>query len=266
MSRKSSAISKNQKFIDGIKSKIRAVEKSLDELRKRPDKPQLNQDMQALIKKLFSFSKTEAAAAIEGAVALAKFGQYEKALYEFHLLLSQGILPLVMAKNIIRCHVALKKPDAAAEEFSKWLSRDLFSFDELAQLRSFTAAAFEKEGIHTPLPELFTRPRKTFSVNKEEETFLEISAISIHLQNGPFQSENLDFEVHFQSANTVTVHLPSTRKEIAEFFVPGTRLDNIECYSPITVFRSSGTVAGKATIKHGPKRGDYTLDISIDAD
>jgi hypothetical protein len=260
------ALSKSHKFIEGVKSKIRAVEKSLQELRKRPNKPELTQDMQTLIKKLFTFSQTEEAAAIEGAVALAKFGQHEKALNEFHLLLEQGVLPFVTAKNIVRCHVAIKKPDALVDDFTKWLSRDFFSFDELKQLRSFILEALKKENIKVRLPEVTARPRRAAAAKKGQVTFLEISAISIHVQGGPFQGQDLDFEVEFQSANTVTVHLPSTRKEIADFLAPGTRLDEIQCYSPITVFRSSGTVAGTATIKHGPKRGDYTLDISIDAD
>jgi hypothetical protein len=263
--RRNPSLSRNMKFIDGVKGKIRSVEKSLQELRKRPDKPELTQDMQALIKKLFTFSQTEEAAAIEGAVALAKFGQHEKALHEFHLLLEQGVLPFVTAKNIVRCCVALKKPDALVDDFTKWLSRDFFSFDELKQLRSFIKESLKKESIEVRLPEVTARPRRA-AAKKGQEMFLEISAISIHLKGGPYQEQDLDFEVEFQSANTVTVHLPSTRKEIADFLAPGTRLDEIQCYSPITVFRSSGTVAGTATIKHGPKRGDYTLDISIDAD
>ena len=40
-------------------------------------------------------------------MALAKFGQYESALKEFDGLLKGGIMPLVAAKNIIRCHLAL---------------------------------------------------------------------------------------------------------------------------------------------------------------
>lgn len=263
---KDPALSRNQKFIDGVKSKIRAVERSLHELKSRPDKPELTHEMQNLIKKLFSFSQTKEAAAIEGAVALAKFGQYEKALNEFRILLEQGILPLITAKNIVRCYGALKKPDAAVDEFSRWLSLDVFSFEELKQLRTFIITTLEKEGLKVRLPEVKARPRKAVAEKKGAETFLEISAISIHFQGGPYKNQDLDFEVQFQSANTVTVHLPSTRKEVAEFLAPGTRLNDIQCYSPITVFRSSGTVAGTATIKHGPKQGDYTLDISIDAD
>lgn len=263
---KDALLSKNQQLVDGIKSKIRAVEKALRELSERPDKPELTQDMQKLIKKLFTFSHTKEAAAIEGAVALAKFGQYDQALNEFHLLLEQGILPVVTAKNIVRCYVAQRKPEAAAEQFAKWLTRDIFSFDELKQLRTFIKGAMQKEGIEVKLAEVTARPRKAARAKRTEEMFLEISAISIHLQGGTLKDQTFDFEVQFQSANTVTVHLPSNRKEVADFLAPGTRLDDIQCYSPITVFRSSGTVAGTATIKHGPKQGDYTLDITIDAD
>lgn len=262
---KNSLLSKNQQLVDGVKSKIRAVEKSIRELRERPDKPELTQDMQKLIKKLFTFSRTKEAAAIEGAVALAKFGQYDQALNEFHILLEQGVLPVITAKNIVRCYVAQRKPEAAGEQYAKWLSRDLFSFEELKQLRGFIQGAMKKEGMEIQLPEVTARPRKP-SRAKTDETFLEISAISIHLQGGALRDQTFDLEVQFQSANTVTVHLPSSRREVAEFLSPGTRLDDIQCYSPITVFRSSGTVAGTATIKHGPKQGDYTLDITIDAD
>jgi hypothetical protein len=262
--RKDSLLSKNQRLVDGIKSKVRAVEKAMRELRERPDKPELTQDMQKLIKKLFTFSHTKEAAAIEGAVALAKFGQYDQALNEFHLLLEQGIVPVVTAKNIVRCYVAQRRPEAAAEQFAKWLTRDIFSFDELKQLRTFIEGAMKKERLGVKLPELTARPRKTARGKRTEETFLEISAISIHLQGGSLNDQTFDFDVQFQSANTVTVLIPSSRKEVAEILAPGTRLDDIQCYSPITVFRSSGTVAGTATIKHGPKRGDYTLDITID--
>jgi len=32
------------------------------------------------------------------------------------------------------------------------------------------------------------------------------------------------------------------------------------------VFKSTGTISGAAQIKQGPRRGDYALDITIDAD
>jgi len=202
---KSKALAENKQLIAGVKSKIRAVDKSLNELRDTPEKPELSGDLQNLIKKLFSFSQTKEAAAIEGAVALAKFGQYEQALKEFHKLLDQGVLPVVTAKNMIKCYAALKTPEAAIAQFNKWKTRDFFSTEDLKYIRTFLKTSLEKEGFKTEIPEveakatLPAKPKK-----KKEEVFLEISAISVHLQGGPLAGQTMDFDVHFQSANTVT--------------------------------------------------------------
>jgi hypothetical protein len=264
---KSKTFSNHKQLIAGVKSKIRAVDKSLNELRDTPEKPELSEDLQDLIKKLFTFSQTKEAAAIEGAVALAKFGQYEQALKEFHKLLEQGVLPVVTAKNMIKCYTALKTPDAAVAQFAKWKTRDFFSTEDLKYIRTFLKASLEKEGFKTEIPEVETKPSLPSKVKKKkEEVFLEISAISLHLQGGSFAGQTMDFDVHFQSANTVTVLIPSAKKNLADSLAPGTRLNDIQCYSPITVFRSTGTVSATAKIKQGPRQGDYTLDITIDAD
>lgn len=267
---KSKTLADNKDLIAGVKSKIRAVDNSLNELRDTPEKPELSGDLQNLIKKLFTFSQTKEAAAIEGAVALAKFGQYEQALKEFHRLLEQGVLPVVTAKNMIKCYTALKTPEAAVAQFAKWKTRDFFSTEDLKYIRTFLKTSLEKEGFKTEIPEVETKETKAAAPSKakkkKEETFLEISAISIHLQDGPLSGQTMDFDVHFQSANTVTVLLPAVKKSVADTLTPGTRLSEIQCYSPITVFRSTGTVSGTAQIKQGPRRGDYTLDITIDAD
>jgi hypothetical protein len=253
---KSKTLANHKQLIAGVKSKIRAVDKSLNELRDTPERP-----------KLFTFSQTKEAAAIEGAVALAKFGQYEQALKEFHKLLEQGVLPVVTAKNMIKCYTALKAPDAAVAQFAKWKTRDFFSTEDLKYIGTFLKTSLEKEGFKTEIPEVMTKPSLPSKVKKKkEEVFLEISAISFHLQGGPFAGQTMDFDVHFQSANTVTVLIPSAKKNLADSLVPGTRLNDIQCYSPITVFRSTGTISGTAKIKQGPRQGDYTLDITIDAD
>jgi hypothetical protein len=264
---KSKILSSHKQLISGVKSKIRAVDKSLNELRDTPEKPELSEDLQHLIKKLFTFSQTKEAAAIEGAVALAKFGQYEQALKEFYKLLEQGVLPVVTAKNMIKCYAALKTPEAAVVQFAKWKTRDFFSIEDLKYIRAFLKTSLEKEGFKTEVPEVETMPSlPSRAKKKREDVFLEISAISLHLQSGPLAGQTIDFDVHFQSANTVTVLIPAVRKSLADTLIPGTRLTDIQCYSPITVFRSTGTISGAAKIKQGPRQGDYTLDITIDAD
>jgi tetratricopeptide (TPR) repeat protein len=263
---KSKILANHKQLIAGVKSKVRAVDKSLNELRDTPEKPALSEDLQDLIKKLFAFSQTKEAAAIEGAVALAKFGQYEQALKEFHNLLEKGILPVVTAKNMIKCYAALKTPEAAVAQFAKWKTRDFFSTEDLKYIRTFLKTSLEKEGFKPDIPEVEAKPSLPSKAKKKEEVFLEISAISIHLQGGPMAGQTMDFDVHFQSANTVTILIPAVQKNVADTLVPGTRLQDIQCYSPITVFRSTGTVSGTAKIKQGPRRGDYTLDITIDAE
>ena len=264
---KSKTLASHKQLIDGVKSKIRAVNRSLNELKDTLERPELSEDLQHLIKKLFSFSQTKEASAIEGAVALAKFGQYEQALKEFHKLLEQGVLPVVIAKNMIKCYAALRIPQAALVQYSKWKTRDFFSREDLKYVRAFLKTSLEKEGFKVEIPELEampslpSRPKK-----KNEEVFLEISAVSIQPRGGPLSGQTMDFDVHFQSANTVTILIPAAQKNLVDSLVPGTRLTDIQCYSPITVFRSTGTISGAAQIKQGPRRGDYTLDITIDAD
>ncbi|MBE9592781.1 MAG: hypothetical protein IMF19_04805, partial [Proteobacteria bacterium] len=90
--------SKDKKLIDAVKGKIRIAEDNLDEIDKTTETPALSQEIQDLISRLFSSSKDKDMAAIEGAVALAKFGQYEKALAEFQRLIEEGKMPLVAAK------------------------------------------------------------------------------------------------------------------------------------------------------------------------
>jgi tetratricopeptide (TPR) repeat protein len=262
---KSEKFSKHRKLIDAIKSKIRAVDKALTEIKSAPTTPELSKELQHLIKKLFTFSQTKEAAAIEGAVALAKFGQYEQALTEFQRLLEEGILPVVTAKNIVRCYLSLKAPNAAIAQFEKWRSRNLLSNQDLRYIRTFLLTSLEKEGIKAEIREVEQAAGPVKS-RKKEEVFLEISAITIQFEAGNLKGQSVDFDVHFQSANTVSLVIPAVQKSLADTFSPGIKLSNIQCYSPITVFRTSGTVTGKATIKQGPRQGDFTLDVMIDTD
>ena len=80
-------LSKDKHLIDSVNNKIRSAEDALDEVDKEPETAELSENVQNLITHLFAFSKDNDLAAIEGAVALATFGQYEKALAEFQRLL-----------------------------------------------------------------------------------------------------------------------------------------------------------------------------------
>lgn len=255
--------SKNEKLVDAVRRKIQAVRDSIIEIAETPQKPELSEETQNLIQKLFSFAKNEETAAMEGAVALAKFGQYEKALTEFKMLLNKGVLPLAAAKNILRCHLAISTPDVAIVQFKSWVFRNDFSKGDLKALRSFLQNLLEKRDIKADLPEVIVPAEEETKRNKKEEDVLDISSVGVAFKNGPLKGEMVEFEVGFQSGNTISVIIPADQKHLLSAFEPGLRLQDMQCYSLIAVFNGTGVVSGRSEITSGPKKGHFTLDITI---
>lgn len=261
--KKNKTLYNDKKLVSAVRKKITNLEKDVAGIHQETAAPDLSQEVQGLIKKLFSFSKNQGAAAMEGAVALAKFGQYEAALAEFHRLLEQGTFPLMAAKNILRCHLALSSPSAAIDQFRQWVSGDLLSREYLKQTRVFLANILEKKGIKSKLPEV-VQASSVADRSDEQEEVLDISSVRVQLENGPDKGTVVEFDVSFQSGNIISVIVSARQKDLADNFSLGIRLADIQFYSPIAIFRGSGIVSGKTKIKSGPKRGDYMLDIKID--
>ena len=256
--------SKDKKLIDAVKGKIRIVEDNLDEIDKTTETPALSQEIQDLISRLFSSSKDKDMAAIEGAVALAKFGQYEKALAEFQRLIEEGKMPLVAAKNTLMCHMAVSSPDAAIAQFEQWVSRDAFSRSDLKYIRTFLENTLEKQGIKVDLPKVDEAPAEEGKPEEKEVDIIDISSVSVQLANGPRKGETVEFEVTFQLGNKISTIIPAQQKDLADAFKNGLRLSEMQCFSPIAIFNARGTVSGLRMITSGPRRGDHALDITID--
>lgn len=256
--------SKDSKLIDGLKGKIKSVEDVLVAVEEATDTPELSEDVQDLIGKLFSFSQDDKTAAIEAAVALAKFGQYERALAEFQRLIKEGILPLSAGKNMLRCHLTSASPEVAIDQFKQWVSSSAFPQAELQSLRAFLENQLQGKGIEADLPQVAEAAPKTDETKEKEEEYLELSSISIQLESGPRKGEEVEFDVTFQSGNTASVIVRAAQKDLVAAFEPGQRLTEVRCFSPLAVFGSSGTVSGKSKISSGPRKGDFTVDISID--
>ncbi len=89
--KKDAQLSNKQSLIDAIIKELSVVENEIIELDRPDETPVLSKEIQNLISRLFSTSENKHIAALEGAVALAKFGQYEKALDEFQNLMKEGI-------------------------------------------------------------------------------------------------------------------------------------------------------------------------------
>ncbi len=260
--------SKNERLISAIEKKIRAVEADMAEVKQAHSKPQLPKEAQILIQKLFSFSRNKETSAMEGVVALAKFGQYERALQEFMKLMNEGILPLEAAKNVLRCHLSLSPPDVALDQYKSWVAQNRFPLNDLNYLGRFLKNLLDKRGVKAEIPELVEPPKevKMRKKKKTEEEVLDISSVGVPLKWGPLKGEMVEFEVSFQSGNTISVVIPSDRTHLLESFKPGLRLQDMQCYSLIAVFNGSGVVTGKSQITSGPKKGDFALDITINGD
>ena len=259
------SVSKNKKLISDIKSRIQSVEDEITEIEDADKKaPELSEDVQNLISSLFSFSQNQATAAIEGAVALAKFGQYDKAVKELERLVKEGPIPLQAAINLLRCHLSLASPDVAINQYKRWESREELGKGDLKYLRKFLDDHLKKKGIDMRLPEKDQEGSEKKEVEEKSDDLIDLSSIGIQFSEGKFKGKMLEFDVSFQSGNTVSITIPPTKKDLAEAFKKGLRLPNIQCTSPIAFFNGSGVVLQNSNITTGPKRGSYNIDITID--
>jgi len=119
--------------------------------------------------------------------------------------------------------------------------------------------------ILSPVPEKKSSaaPGKAADEEVPEEDYLDISAIKITLDVGPQKGRSLEFDVNFQSGNTLSLIISSRDKSLIENLDVGSKLNNVQFFSPIAIFEGTGIIAEKAQIGTGPKRGDYSLDIKI---
>jgi len=262
------AFQNKQKLIESLDKKIAGLNNKIKTVESAPVKPEMSQHVNELIKKLFSFSSKEKSdddAALEGAIALAKFGQFEGALKEFKKLIEVESQRVSAAKNILRCHLEMGSVDHANQQLGEWQENEqIFSSDQLDKINVFYNDVLDKKGLkkETPLTE-----EQSYSPEDEEtdEEFLDISAVAIAFDNGPNKGEQVELDVSFQSGNVISLIVSSKDEHLIENLKVGVRLDDVHFYSPVAIFRGSGVVSAKTQIKSGPKKGDYSLDIKIES-
>jgi len=257
-------IKNKEKILAGLSKKINLLEVDSQKVEKGPSSPELSSKAQDLIQKLFSFSKEESAeeAALEGALALARFGQFERALEEFDKLMANDAHRVVAAKNILRCHIALDSEETAADKYEVWAKGDMFSADQLETIRIFLEQVFENKGLKRKLT-VVQAPAEAVVEEKQDEEFIDISAIGIPLESEPGKGKVVEFDVNFQSGNLLSLIISQKDGTLIENLEVDSTFEDLQFYSPIAIFNGSGVVAAKSEIKSGPKQGDFCLDIKI---
>ncbi len=265
---------KNKKsLLSAISEKIQALDHTKEKVEKGPSSPELSKKAQDLIKNLFAFAenKDEDAAALEGAVALAKFGQFDRALAELNALLEKDALKVEVAKNILRCHMAAGSHEEAVNQYHQWHSQNRFQSNQLELVRVYLEDALNKKGVNVPLLEPVStgetmgldQDSGAAASDENDEEFLDITSIGITFESGPRKGEMVEFDVNFQSGNMLSLIISKQDQSLIEDLKAGMELKDIQFYSPIAIFNGLGVVSSKTQIKSGPKQGDYCLDIRI---
>jgi tetratricopeptide (TPR) repeat protein len=267
-------IKNKQSLLTAIAEKIRLLDSDNEVLERELESHELSGKAQDLIKKLFSFSdkKDKDEAALEGAIALAKFGQFDSALNDFNELVKRDSIRVIAAKNMIRCHLANNTLDQAVTKYQEWMGSDDFPDDQLETIRLYLEDILRKNGKESnlPLPSTVSETpvdssEETHQNYEKEESveFLDITSIGINFDSGPAKGKMVEFDVNFQSGNMLSLIISSKDKELIEDLKAGVKLNNIQYYSPIAIFKGAGIVSSRTQIENGPKRGDFCLDIKI---
>ena len=262
---KSNKIENRQNLIHVISKKMGSLENDFKK-KNKPASRKMPKKTQELIKskKFFSEKMGKDEAALEGALNLAKFGQYKRALKELKNLISVDSIRVNAAKNIVRCYMALSAPDDAIAQYNKWISNNLFKNDQLEKVRFFLKSSLKKKGIKKTLPE----PKKTAKIEypdfeEKEEEVPDISSIVIMLDKGPQKGKVIELDVSFQTGNIINVIMPGRDHGRIKNLNIGFKINDIQFFSPIAIFKGSGIVSNMTYIKSGPKKGDCSLDIKV---
>jgi len=262
-----------QSLLNAIIDKIEALDNTKEKVEKGPTSPELSKKAQDLIKNLFSFSENidEDNAALEGAVALARFGQFDRAINEFTALLANDNVKVEAAKNILRCHLTTNATDEATDLYHRWHADETFQPNQLELVRVYLDDALQKKGIDAMLPSAMKAEGKVAAnaepslqaAEESDEEFLDITSIGITFESGPKKGKMVEFDVNFQSGNMLSLIISKQDQELIEDLKAGMELQDIQFFSPIAIFNGAGVVASKTQIKSGPKQGDHCLDIRI---
>jgi hypothetical protein len=281
-------------LIASIVKKVVDLNQKINDINKAATKPTVSDQKQDLIKRLFAGAgdNEDVSNTLEGAIALAKFGQFSRALEEFEKLLDVEAVRVAAAKNILRCHLEVDAFEDAASNFDRWVGDDRFTPAQLDKIRFFLKGRFTKIGYDRDLYQreetVSEEDIQTLEMESqtpdakggvdtgaqplnviedmelpEEDEFLDINSVGIQLPSGPQKGRMVEFDVSFQTGNSINLIVSNKEDSLLNQLEKGTELKDMQFFSPIAILNGSGVVTAKTQIKSGPKEGDYSLDITI---
>jgi hypothetical protein len=256
-----------ESLLKAISLKIQSLEKKTAKVETGPASPELSEKGQNLIKNLFGEND------LQKAVALAKFGQFERAITELTALLKDDVFRVDAGKNILRCRMATASVDDAVDQYNQWFSGDVFSVSQLESIRSYLQSILDQKGIDKALPIPVGESDEDeassqsggieFSMPEPEEEILDITSIGITFTSGAQKGKMVEFDVNFQTGDMISLIISKKDKSLIDDLNKGDHLDDIQFYSPIAMFKGTATIANKTCIDAGPKQGDFCLDLKV---
>jgi tetratricopeptide (TPR) repeat protein len=256
----------SQKFIETIEKKVGEINPEEDIHFKILRSEKMSVEKQDIIKNEFSFSGDKDTATLEGAIALARFGQYERSLSEFAKLLNNDSLRVIAAKNILRCYIAISSVENAIEQYEKWASEKIIPANQLDKIRIFLEGLLDKKGK----PSALTIPKDTnidskkdIAEDSDDDEFLDISSIGIIMEDGPHKGKVFEYDINFQSGNQLNFIISEKDQDLINTLNEGQVLQNVQFYSPISILKSSCIISSKIMVSSGPNKGNYSIDIKV---
>jgi len=250
---KNEKIQKKQNLIDSISKKISALKKEIEKIETAPISNEMSKKMQSNIKIILQEAKTYGS---HGLVAQAKEKYYQAA--EFLKKDDQLKNKKKLLDGISKKISALEKEAKPEEERKKPIPPEVPVKDEEAEV------PVKDEEAEVPIKdEEALEEEKKEEIEEEAQEFIDISSIGITLDHGPEKGRVVELDVSFQSGNMINLIISSKDKAMIENFKAGDKLNGIQFYSPIAIFKGSGIVSANTQIDSGPKQGDYRLEIKI---
>ena len=143
-----------------VEKKIRELDAERKHVEKKVMSPAMTKESQDLITQMFVDAEggESAAAKFEGAKALIKFGQFDRAIEELKRLVNDDSIKFDAAKQIITCFVLSLRVDEGINQIENWISSEFLPFEQLEKLIRHAQDLFRTRGVDRTLPEL--RPKK----------------------------------------------------------------------------------------------------------
>ncbi|MDD2388790.1 MAG: hypothetical protein PHP23_03540 [Desulfobacterales bacterium] len=265
--KKQTHLKNKQELLDKVSLKLNELEEEQRKIRSAESHKILSEQVQNLIKDKFAFSSDKDMAELEGGIALARFGQYERAIEEFQKLLTKAAHRNEAAKNILRCHLTYASADEAVQQYLRWIESDLFEPGQLEPIRTFLQKMLDTRNLEVFLPhagpaEGVQQPEFEAGEEADDEP-IDITSISISFNNGSLKGKNVDLDISFQTGDIISFIVTSDQTELLKNLQPGERMESVKFYSPIAIFTGKAVVFTKKRIEYGPRQGHYSLDLKL---